>query len=284
MSERQLRPSKDDLVRQIAGALKRQAKTNRGTFAPFHIPDTAQALAAGILEHEDPDAIAAARLLGTTLGKQGLGLSALLEAQTAALELVGAAEGPDSVAVRQVSRYFGHVIESLVAADAAELTRQRIDMERAYIKATNEQREQEAILRSTISELSTPIIPVYDGILVLPLVGSIDSRRAGEITERLLEAVTAYHAQMVIIDITGVPLIDTRTAHHLLMTTRAAALLGSRVILVGIGPEIAQTIVQIGIELPGLITLANLQAGIAYALERRGLGIQPLIGRTRGAM
>jgi rsbT co-antagonist protein RsbR len=80
----------------------------------------------------------------------------------------------------------------------------------------------------------------------------------------------------VIIDITGVSLIDTSTANHLLMTTRAANLLGSRVVLVGIGAEIAQTIVHLGVELHGLTTLADLQAGIAYALKRIGLSIQPL--------
>jgi rsbT co-antagonist protein RsbR len=149
-------------------------------------------------------------------------------------------------------------------------------MERAYSSTVLEQQQQQDLLRSTIRDLSTPIIPVYEGILVLPLVGSIDSRRATEVTERLLEQISAQQAEIVIIDITGVALIDTSTANHLLMTTRAANLLGSRVVLVGMGAEIAQTIVQLGVELNGLITLADLQAGIAYALERFGLGIRPL--------
>jgi rsbT co-antagonist protein RsbR len=146
-----------------------------------------------------------------------------------------------------------------------------------------EQQERHEQLISTIRELSTPIIPVYQGILVLPLVGSIDSRRATEITERLLEAIAAQQADIVIIDITGVSLIDTSTANHLLMTTRAANLLGSRVVLVGMGADIAQTIVHLRVELRGLVTLADLQAGIAYALERIGLGIQPLQERWHGA-
>jgi anti-anti-sigma regulatory factor len=83
-------------------------------------------------------------------------------------------------------------------------------------------------------------------------------------------------AEIVIIDITGVSVIDTSTANHLLMTTRAVNLLGSRVVSLGIGAEIAQTIVHLGVELYGLITLADLQAGIAYALRQIGLGIQPL--------
>ena len=147
---------------------------------------------------------------------------------------------------------------------------------------TLKSKSEDPVTRSTIRELSTPIIPVYAGILVLPLVGAIDSRRATEVTERLLEAIAAEQAETVIIDITGVSMIDTSTANHLLMTTRAAGLLGSHVVLVGMGPEVAQTIVQLGIELQGLTTLANLQAGIAYALGRLQLGIQPLAGRARG--
>jgi anti-anti-sigma regulatory factor len=277
----QLNALKPELELRVAHALTRKAMTNRGTFAPFRVASTAQTLVAGLLAPEDERTIAASQALGITLGQQGLGLPALLAAQAAALE-IACGDGL-AAAVTHISGSFGRVIETLVAADASELARQRADMERAYTKATTEQREQEDRLRSTIRELSTPIIPVYEGILVLPLVGSVDSRRATEITERLLEAIAAYQAEVVIIDITGVPIIDTSTANHLLMTTRAAGLLGSQVILVGMGAEIAQTIVHIGIELHGLVTLANLQAGIAYALKRIGLGIQPLSHVRRAA-
>lgn len=268
-----LRPA---LEVSVADALKRKAISNRGSFAPFRVPATAQTLVAHLLRAEGPASAQAARALGTELGHAGLGLPALHEAQNAVLGLIARSEGATPETLDHATGYFRTVVEALVAADAAELARQRSEMERAYINATIEQREQEAMLRSTIRELSTPIIPVYEGILVLPLVGSIDSRRATEVTERLLEAIASYQADLVIIDITGVPIIDTSTANHLLMTTRAASLLGSQAILVGIGAEIAQTIVQIGIELRGLVTLANLQAGIAYALAQRGMAIQPL--------
>ena len=279
----QLDALKPELERQIADALKRKAMANRGTFAPFRVPATAQTLVGGLLAPEDERSIAAAQALGTALGQQGLGLAALLEAQAAALEVAAGAGELPAGTTAYVGRYFARVAEALVAADAAELASQRADMERAYVNATAEQREQEELLRSTIRELSTPIMPVYEGILVLPLVGSVDSRRATEITERLLEAIATYQAEIVILDITGVPVIDTSTANHLLMTTRAAALLGSQVVLVGMGAEIAQTIVHIGIELRGLVTLANLQAGIAYALQKFGLGIQPLPQARRAA-
>jgi len=281
--DQDLQALKPELVRQITAALTRKSMSNRGTFPPFRIPAAAKSLVAGLLDHPDDQIAEAARSLGQALGQQGVGLLALLEAQAAAIQAVAGAFGGAAQPIGFVSQYFNQLIDSFVAAEQAEIERQRAEMERAYVSTTTEQREQQELLRSTIRELSTPIIPVYEGMLVLPLVGSIDSRRATEVTERLLEAIAAHQAEIVIIDITGVPVIDTSTANHLLMTTRAASLLGSRVLLVGIGAEIAQTIVHLGVELHGLVTLANLQAGIAYALERFGLGIQPLKERARRA-
>jgi rsbT co-antagonist protein RsbR len=275
----ELRALGPELEREIAAALTRKARSNRGTFPPFRIPGAAKTLVAGLLEHASQPREEAAQSIGEAFGQQGLGLAGLLEAQAGAVELVVGRLGVGAAPIRLVSQYFGQIVDSFVRTEQAEANRQRAEMERAYTSTVSEQYQQQEELRSTIRELSTPIIPVYEGILVLPLVGSIDSRRATEITERLLEGIATQQAEMVIIDITGVPVIDTSTANHLLMTTRAAALLGSRVILVGIGAEIAQTMIHIGIELHGLVTLANLQDGIAYALGQLGLGIQPLKGR-----
>jgi rsbT co-antagonist protein RsbR len=127
-----------------------------------------------------------------------------------------------------------------------------------------------------IRELSTPIIPVHTGVLVLPLVGAIDSYRAGQIMEALLEGIGREQADVVIIDITGVPMVDTGVGNYLLQAARAARLLGSRVVLVGISAEIAQTIVQLGVDLSDITTHADLQAGIAYALGTLGLEIRPV--------
>ena len=126
---------------------------------------------------------------------------------------------------------------------------------------------------SAIRELSTPIVPIHEGILVLPIVGSIDSARAATIIEELLEAITFNQADVVIMDITGVPVIDTGIANYLLQAARAVRLLGSQIILVGISAEIAQTIVQLGIDLTGITTRANLQSGIEYALGLLDLAI-----------
>jgi rsbT co-antagonist protein RsbR len=128
---------------------------------------------------------------------------------------------------------------------------------------------------SRIRELSTPIIPVHTGVLILPLVGAIDSYRAGQIMEALLEGIGREQADVVIIDITGVPMVDTGVGNYLLQAARAARLLGSRVVLVGISADIAQTIVQLGVDLSDITTHADLQAGIAYALGTLGLEIRP---------
>lgn len=136
----------------------------------------------------------------------------------------------------------------------------------------NETIAQQEQLLQTIRDLSAPLLPVHDQILVLPLIGHVDSVRSTQITEALLEGVQQHHAQFVIIDITGVSVVDTSVANHLLQATRAVGLLGARCILVGIGPEIAQTIVQLGIDLSALVTRSDLRAGIEYAIGSNGVG------------
>lgn len=268
---------KDALEQQVGQALSRQAMSNRGTFPIFRLPAVARTLVENLLNDADAET---ARALGQSLNQQGIGLPSLLEAQNAALQaLLASGEAMQPGAFASLGRFFSKLIQGFASSEADEIGRQRDEMERAFLTTVSQQREQEEQFHHTISELSTPIIPVYEGVLILPLIGSISSRRAAEITERLLESVAANQAEIVIIDITGVPVIDTSTANHLLMTTRAANLLGSEVVLVGVGAEIAQTIVHLGVELHGLVTLANLQSGIAYALKRKGMGIQPLLNQ-----
>jgi len=131
----------------------------------------------------------------------------------------------------------------------------------------------QAQLREAIQELSTPIIPLYSGVLAVPLVGRVDSQRAQTLTEAMLEAIAREQAEIVLLDITGVAVVDTNVANHLIQTARAAALLGSQVVLVGISAEVAQTLVQLGLDLGQLVTLSNLQNGLEYALSRQGLAI-----------
>jgi rsbT co-antagonist protein RsbR len=138
--------------------------------------------------------------------------------------------------------------------------------------------------RRLIQELSVPIVPIHEGMLVLPLVGAIDSRRASQVMEAALEKIVEFQADVLILDITGVPLVDTGVANYLLQMARAVKLLGAQVVLVGIGAEIAQTMVQLGVELRDVTTRSNLQAGIAFALAQQGFAISPLIEETAAAL
>ncbi|WP_437850531.1 PAS domain-containing protein [Sorangium sp. So ce363] len=128
-------------------------------------------------------------------------------------------------------------------------------------------------LLDVIQELSTPVIPVHEGILVVPLVGTIDSARGAQLLETLLQGIERHRAETVLIDITGVPVLDADVAARLLQATRAAALLGATCVLVGASPDVAQTLVAQGIELGNLLTQRDLQAGIRYALARQGTAI-----------
>ena len=134
-----------------------------------------------------------------------------------------------------------------------------------------------ARLANTVRELSSPVIQIWDDVLVLPLVGAIDSRRAMNMMEALLTGITAYQAEQVIIDVTGVPVMDTSIANHLLQTIKAASLLGAECMLVGISSEMAQTIVGLGLDLRSITTYSNLRAGIRAALQRAGFIIAPLL-------
>jgi rsbT co-antagonist protein RsbR len=121
-------------------------------------------------------------------------------------------------------------------------------------------RQQEAIL-----ELSTPVLQLRRGILILPIVGLIDSQRAQQLTEQLLEGIRVTRARVVVIDITGVPDVDSRVANHLLQTVDASGLMGASVVVTGLSPEIAQTLVSLGIDLGRLTTIGDLQGGIEEA-------------------
>ncbi len=121
-----------------------------------------------------------------------------------------------------------------------------------------------------IRELSTPVIRVHDRILLMPLVGTVDSLRASQIMETLLVRVVDEKARYVIIDIAGVPVVDTKVADSLVKTTSAVRLLGAETILTGISPPIARTIVQLGVEIVNMHTRARLQEGIELALELAG--------------
>lgn len=120
------------------------------------------------------------------------------------------------------------------------------------------------------NKLSTPVLPVREGLLILPLVGSIDSARAQQVTERLLQGIEAHRARLVVLDITGVPAVDSAVANHLLQTVRAARLMGATVVVTGMSAANAQTLVRIGVDLSGLNTVGDLRGGLEEADRRLG--------------
>lgn len=144
----------------------------------------------------------------------------------------------------------------------------------AYKRAQAEEAQRQQLLLAqaqAIQELSTPLIPVTDEILVMPIIGTVDTVRAKQITEAILRGVSESRARFVILDITGVLVVDTAVAGALLRTAHAARLLGTEVIITGIRPEIAQTLVQIEANFERLVTRGTLQSGIAFALGKRQL-------------
>ncbi len=124
-----------------------------------------------------------------------------------------------------------------------------------------------SLQRVALQELSAPLIPVMDKITIMPLIGTIDTERAKLIMENLLEGVIKHNSEVVLMDITGVPVVDTMVAHHIIQAAEAVRLIGSTCILVGIRPEIAQTIVNLGIDLGKFPTKSSLRKGFKSALE-----------------
>jgi len=127
--------------------------------------------------------------------------------------------------------------------------------------------------RQTILELQTPVIQVWDGILALPIVGSVDTARSQEMNEALLQKIVDTGAEIVILDITGVPVIDTAVAKHLLETVSASRLLGADVLIVGLSARMAMTLVHLGLDLSGVLTRTTMAKGLQLAFARLGLEV-----------
>jgi rsbT co-antagonist protein RsbR len=144
------------------------------------------------------------------------------------------------------------------------------------------QKNREAVIarqQQELLELSTPVVELWEGILALPLIGTLDSARTQVVMESLLQRIVETGSAIAIIDITGVPTVDTLVAQHLLKTVAAARLMGADCLISGIRPQIAQTLVHLGVELGNITTKASLAAAFAVALQRTGLSVQ---SRTEG--
>lgn len=153
--------------------------------------------------------------------------------------------------------------------------RKRIEAERAAL--------QEQVIRAhetALAQMSTPLIPISDDVVVMPLIGAMDSQRAERVLTTLLEGVTSSHARVAIVDITGVSVVDHEVANSLVRAAQAVKLLGAQVVLTGIRPEVAQTMIELAVDLQGIVTRSTLQSGIAYAVGQLG---QPNDVRSRAA-
>ncbi|MBV9787213.1 MAG: STAS domain-containing protein, partial [Chloroflexi bacterium] len=250
-------PTRQQIVQTT---LRARALDNRGTLPPRHLAQfgtTLVDLLTGQRDDIEPQA--------TQFTARGLALTSVMAAGTA-LHQALIADG-DYEQLPQIAERLAAVVSAMNRAEVALVRQEQEQLRAAVTRALTDRQIEAERLTILLQELSTPIVPIYDGILVLPLIGAIDTGRANEIMGRLLEQIRKQHAESVIIDITGVPLVDTSVAQHLLQTAQAARLLGASVILVGISPEIAQTIVQLGIDLGDISTLPDLQAGVTVALS-----------------
>jgi anti-anti-sigma regulatory factor len=181
-----------------------------------------------------------------------------------------------------LDRFSGSLREALRLAQAREhdLERLRDSLEQEVAERTSalqaalrdvEQREarlSEAFAdlqaaKDTVRDLTSPVIPILEGVLVAPLIGTLDERRAEELSESLLHAVEREHARHVILDVTGMPLVDTQVAQSIIRTAEAVRLLGARALLAGIRPEVAQTLVSLGVDLSNMPAYAGLREAVA---------------------
>jgi anti-anti-sigma regulatory factor len=161
-----------------------------------------------------------------------------------------------------VTRNTAGEIETMVGMvrDISELL--AAEEERLALQAQVIEAQQEAL-----RELSTPLLPLDQKVVAMPLVGTIDSSRAQLVMETLLEGIAAHQAEVAIVDITGVKVVDTQVAQAIIRAAQAVRLLGAEVLLTGIQPQIAQTLVHLGADMSGIVTRSTLQSGIAYALH-----------------
>jgi len=144
--------------------------------------------------------------------------------------------------------------------------RKQADLERAHLQQEIIEAQQKAI-----QDLSTPVIPIIDHIIVVPLIGNIDSMRARDVTRSLMAGIGQHQAKVVILDITGVPIVDSGVANHLNKTIQAARLKGAHTIMTGISEAVAETIVDLGIDWSEITTLSDLQTGLVFALKSLGV-------------
>jgi len=178
----------------------------------------------------------------------------------------------------QVRREYANDAQAL--ADETWAVTELLDKLGLFTTEVHQKVREEVILRQQqeMLELSTPVVKLWHGILALPMIGTLDSARTQIVMESLLQKIAETESSIAIIDITGVPTVDTLTAQHLIKTVTAARLMGAECIISGIRPQIAQTIVHLGVELGGVTTKASLADAFAIALDRTGRAVKRVNG------
>jgi rsbT co-antagonist protein RsbR len=168
-----------------------------------------------------------------------------------------------------------HATDAATLGDDVWALTQLLDSLGLYTTEVYQRGREELILRQQqdMLELSTPVVTLWDGVLALPMIGTLDSARTQVVMETLLQRIVETGADIAIIDITGVPTVDTLTAQHLLKTVTAARLMGAECIISGIRPQIAQTIVHLGVDLGNVTTKASLADAFRLALQRTGRSV-----------
>ncbi|WP_298819459.1 DICT sensory domain-containing protein [Chloroflexus sp.] len=169
----------------------------------------------------------------------------------------------------------GPYFSQIVCAVVNHMQR-RYDQQRQLVSELRELNERQQSLEDELARLGAPVVPLLTGVILLPLIGSIDSRRAQQIMEHLLTGIAEHTADVAIIDITGVAVVDTAVANYLLQAIRAARLLGAQVIITGIRASVAQTMINLGIDLGQVITRNTLREGIEAAWRWMGYELRPL--------
>ena len=170
----------------------------------------------------------------------------------------------------QVSKSWYRCIDKAILWTDDRMVRFEMAIDVTELKRAEERLNRQA---QEILELSTPVVQIWEGIVIAPLIGMLDSERTQQFMERFLSGIVDTQSPVALVDITGVPTVDTQTAQHLIEAITAARLLGTKVILTGVRPAIAQTLVHLGIDLSEIETRASLSAGLNLALNMLGLRI-----------
>ena len=249
-----------------------RATSGSGTFTKTLIADServADGLAKGLQDGSEP---------GDLSGPNWLSLKETLEDLSTSGAAQGITAAQTSAVILALKRPLFERLQAKFASDPARMASTVwavstvVDRLSQFTLAVHQRSREQVIQRQQqeLLELSTPVVKLWDGVLAVPMIGTLDSSRTQLVMESLLQRIVDTGSELAIIDITGVPTVDTLVAQHLLKTVTAIRLMGADCIISGVRPQIAQTIVHLGIDLQGITTKASLADALALALKRGG--------------